>query len=546
MTAMQLHVQGRADAARAAYEALLAEWSDEPEILHPLGMLHMSEKRWADAERCFERAFRAAPHDPRQALGLAQTRVQQRKIQPALEALLAFIAINPGHTEVLEFFYRLAPAAPDFCCKSMEEMVAAHPDDLTLRAATAGLYLTLGQPAEELRHLEVLSRHGGESEPFLLQYAMSLRNANHLDAAMKACERGLAAAPDSTKLLKLRGDLFLLMGKGAKALDDFERTYALAPTHHTRLRIAAAKLLLSDLREGFTEFSAHRDLEIELHKFAFSIPEWNGEPLKGKRLLVWASQGIGDIFMFAGFLPWVIEQGAHVTLALYPKLMPLFARSFPDARVEMLTLEMPQKLGPECDYHIPIGQLMTQVLPRYTPAAHPPYLKADTALAKQLREKYLADSGTRKKLIGISWHTTNSDSSNVRSIPLDLWRPLFALPHVQFVSLQYGHHAEAIARVAREFPGAFIADATIDAYYNTDALAAQIASMDEVITIDNSTVHLAGALGTPTTLLLSAASEWRWGYGHTQSRWYKSLRVERQEKLFDWQPVMERVRQRLA
>lgn len=515
LAALQLDIQDNANAACEAYEALLQEWPGQVEILLPL----------------------------------AKARIRTGKPEQAVDVLATLLSTQPDHREALEMFYNLAAGpASALCCERMERLVAAQPHALTLRAAAAGLYLTLGKREEELAHLEVLNRHDIRAEAFYLQYATALRNAGRIASAIDICKKALADSPQSITLLKLRGDLFLARGECEEALRDFMQAQALAPdNHHTRLRVGAAKMLMSDLREGIKEFGAHYDLEIELHTFAFAIPEWRGEPLAGKRLLIWASQGIGDIVMFAGFLPWVMAQGVEVTFALYPRLMPLFARSFPQARVVLLTLDMPALHGPAHDYHIAIGQLMALALPHYTPAVHPPYLKADAMRTQALREQYLARSaGARKKLIGISWHTNSADTSVLRTIPLSAWQPLLSLPHLQFVSLQYGSHAKDIALMERVFPGALIHDPAIDAYRDTDGLAAQTAAMDEVISIDNSAVHLAGALGVPVTLLLSSASEWRWGYGRTTTRWYGSLTIERQEQLLNWTPVMKRVRKRLA
>ncbi len=147
-----------------------------------------------------------------------------------------------------------------------------------------------------------------------------------------------------------------------------------------------------------------------------------------------------------------------------------------------------------------------------------------------------------KRLIGISWHTENKDTFSQRNIPLNLWAPLFALPHLQFISLQYGAHHEALGIIEQHFPGKVYVDPRVDAYADTDGLASQISAVDQVVSIQNATVHLAGALGKPTTLMLSAASDWRWGLDRTDSRWYRSVRIERQTKLLDWAPVIERVR----
>ncbi len=91
------------------------------------------------------------------------------------------------------------------------------------------------------------------------------------------------------------------------------------------------------------------------------------------------------------------------------------------------------------------------------------------------------------------------------------------------MSLQYGDHAAEIDEINRRFPGALLADAAIDGFHDTDALAAQMQACDEVVSIQNATVHLAGALGITTTIMLSAASDWRWGLERTDSRWYSSV-----------------------
>ncbi len=97
--------------------------------------------------------------------------------------------------------------------------------------------------------------------------------------------------------------------------------------------------------------------------------------------------------------------------------------------------------------------------------------------------------------------------------------------------------------VNRRFPGALLADAAIDAFHDVQTRwRRRSRRWTKVVSIQNSTVHLAGALGVKTTLMLSAASEWRWGLGRSDNRWYQSVTIERQEKLLDWQPVFARVR----
>jgi ADP-heptose:LPS heptosyltransferase len=81
----------------------------------------------------------------------------------------------------------------------------------------------------------------------------------------------------------------------------------------------------------------------------------------------------------------------------------------------------------------------------------------------------------------------------------------------------------------------------VNQFADMDVFAAQIAAMDLVVTIDNSTAHLAGALGVPTWVLLAAVPDWRWLEAREDTPWYSSLRLFRQPKPGDWQSVMQRV-----
>src|SRR4029077_3056254 len=126
--------------------------------------------------------------------------------------------------------------------------------------------------------------------------------------------------------------------------------------------------------------------------------------------------------------PWLLTQGGDVTLAMYPKLMPLFARSFPGVRMVPYTPDQPEtaqrffaEYENKCDFQLAFTQLMSHALPHYEPAKHPPLLKADKDRAVTLREKYLSlrPAGEIKKLVGIAWHTAHKDDARMRNIALD-------------------------------------------------------------------------------------------------------------------------------
>jgi ADP-heptose:LPS heptosyltransferase len=121
-----------------------------------------------------------------------------------------------------------------------------------------------------------------------------------------------------------------------------------------------------------------------------------------------------------------------------------------------------------------------------------------------------------------------------------LFAPLFAQPDVRWINLQYGDH-DAMSEQIAAASAPILIDRSVDQFSNIDVFAAQIAAMDMVLTIDNSTAHLAGALGVPTWVLLPFAPDWRWLQLREDSPWYPTMRLFRQPKIGDWQSVVNRV-----
>src|SRR4030095_10115702 len=164
------------------------------------------------------------------------------------------------------------------------------------------------------------------------------------------------------------------------------------------------------------------------------------------------------------------------------------------------------------------------------------FLIAQASLALKLRARY-QEMFPGKRLIGISWRSGNRDSATIRSIDLSLWRPILETPDCAFISLQYGDISRDLETLKRETGHVVHWDREVDPTQFLDPFTAQIAAMDLVISVDNSTVHFAGAVGKPCWVLLPVNSDWRWMIGRTSSIWYDSLQVWGQNGGEGWQPV---------
>jgi ADP-heptose:LPS heptosyltransferase len=169
------------------------------------------------------------------------------------------------------------------------------------------------------------------------------------------------------------------------------------------------------------------------------------------------------------------------------------------------------------------------------------YLRADPGQTKELRDGY-ADG---RRVLGIAWRSKDAKNGEKRSISLSMLKELTGDAGIRWVSLQYGDHGELEAEAAAAGAPVLV-DRRVDQLVDMEGFAAQVAAMDLVVTIDNTTAHLAGALGVPVWVLLPFAPDWRWLASGETSVWYSKMRLFRQAGLGDWRGVVERVKTALG
>jgi tetratricopeptide (TPR) repeat protein len=269
------------------------------------------------------------------------------------------------------------------------------------------------------------------------------------------------------------------------------------------------------------------------------IAPWRGEPLEGKRILVWAEQGFGDTMQFAPLLSRLVGMGAAVTFEVQASLARLFAASLdgvnvvgsPDpSRTPLLVvdfdyclphLSLPAALGLE-NNDVPIGD-------RYL---HP---SADDVI----RWKTRIPQGDQLRA-GVIWAGRTTPDAR-RSIPFASIAPLFDRRNICWYSLQVGAPMDEIPPVGN----AAINNLGVELTDFAETAAAMM-NLDVIVTIDTASAHLASALGRPVFLLLPWVADWRWAGDAERCHWYPSVRIFRQPAEGEWGPVIEDVARALA
>lgn len=368
--------------------------------------------------------------------------------------------------------------------------------------------------------------------------------AGRINRACENSRRALLLEP--TDLLAARNYFHTLKHEGGwdAAVALGRRTCVMAPDDDdAAFDLGMLYLALERWAEGWPLYDRRLALrDARPRPDRFDLPYWDGTPAQDKHLLIWTDQNIGDEMQFARLLPEVMTRVGRLTLECDPRLVPLLARSFPTAVVAPRA-DPPFQVtdaGPH-DMQLPQGNLGRLLRPNADAFNRGPHqwLMADPKQTAGLRKRYLGWSNGQP-VIGIAWKSVNAKFKG-KNAPLPLWGPVIQDTDALFLSVQYGPVDDDL-RNAKVALGVTIAhDTEIDPMADLDAFACQLAAVDAVISISNSTIHQACGLGRPVMGLLHVRPDWRWGLTGDTSPWFPSLRLYRQQVRDDWTPVLERV-----
>ena len=367
----------------------------------------------------------------------------------------------------------------------------------------------------------------------------ALKELNRLDEAVACFDRAIELKPDYAEAFSNRGNALRELDRLEDATESFNMALALAAVEPGILyNKAIVSLQRHHFAEGFELYLARwNSEEFEDRRPTTEIPDWDGSDLDGE-ILLWAEQGLGDEVFYASMLSLLEPGRTRIALSSDRRLHPIYARSFPAIRLIDRATTDGTITGPFAA-QAPIGNLghLLRADAGRIAERRYPYLQASTERARRIAKvNPITGQG---RICGISWRSGNKRMGASRSIRLAELAPLLALPGLTFVNLQYGAVDDEI-REAKDLLGVEVHRLQdVDVFNDIDGLLAAIDLCDMVLTIDNVTAHLAGALGKDSAVLVpkGKARYWYWG-GERQSLWYPSLRLVYQESVGDWEPAI--------
>jgi len=511
--------QGKLDEAAASQQKALAFRPGFAEAHFNLGNAHRAQGNHAQAVADYERALELNPNLAEAHSNLGNTLLAQNNLEDAVASYERALVLQP---EFADAWYNLGNARQGQ--EKLQDAVACYQHALSLKPQLAEAHYNLGNTLHALQSLDDAVTSFEQAISLRPQYAeahynlgCTLQDLGKLDVALACIDKALEIQPDYPQARFAQGLAQLQLGDFSAGWSSYESRWQ-SEDHHTPLR-------------------------------PYPQPRWNGEKLADERLLLWGEQGIGDEIMFAGLIPDAIRTGNRITLDCEPRLQPLFSRSFPEIEVissreagQPATAASRPEVATDFAAHLPTASLphLFRSSAESFSVTNSGYLKA----APEKRDRLRASYGDDRKRVGLAWFTNNPRLGRQRSIDLAQFHTLFALSGSHWISLQYGDFDHLEEQASAAHAPVFV-DRTVDQLTDMDQFAAQVAAMDLVICIDNSTAHLAGALGIPVWLLLPFASNWRWLRSRSDSPWYPTMRIFRQPRIGDWASVLADVQKSL-
>lgn len=415
------------------------------------------------------------------------------------------------------------------------EAIIANPDSLDPRLALGVAFRRLGRFEDAV----AAYRAGLALNPHAATLWGNLGNAlKDLEdpAAIDAHLRAIGIEPGNGRFLHNLGIALALFGRHQEALGRFDQARAILPDDAEVAWDRARSLLaLGHYAEGWPAYESRWALPAH-HCVRMTGTEWNGKPFRGKRLYLYAEQGLGDTVQCLRFLPQVKQLGGTVIVEIQPPLATLTSQipgidqlvvrgsqDRPAYDLCLSLLDLPRFFAPSPDALSP------------APYLHPPADRSD---------RFARFFDTTNLKIGIVWSGSVTFKANrFRAVTLPtLWRAMGRVPGVTVYSLQKGPPEQELAAHPDIAP--HIIDLGPHLHDLADT-AEVLRHLDLVIMTDSSVAHLAGAVGCPVWVLLGSGAHWLWLCERDDSPWYGSMTLYRQARPGDWPSLMEDVRRDL-
>ncbi len=581
-TASQKHL----NQAAIFYRQVITLQANHAEAYCELGFVLLQLHKLDDALAYLQRAIELRPNYTDAYCNLGAVLGQQRKLDAAIAALQTSVKLNPASAEahcnlgtalsqhkkyteaiacfetalqlkpnLVEALYNLsdvllkveATAATSQYLQSaiahLKKVIDLHPNHAKAHYSLGCIYSNQGHLAEAIVYSEqAIALQPNFAEAYSTLSSILFQQGN-LEQAKIYAQQAISLQPNFAEAYCNLGASLSEQSKFEEAITAYTKAIELYPDDATtHLNLGMTLLTVGNFERGWTEYE-WRWQTAEIAEVLANFPQsrWHGADLKGKTLLVWAEQGLGDTLQFIRYIPMVAKLCDRIILRCPANLIRLLS-SLPN----ISRIVSDSEPLPEFDAHVPLLSLPSifktnlQTIPVSVPYLSTVYLS--DSLTYQLQ----ASPDTKLK-IGFVWSSGYRSKPSLlkvhylKSCPLELFAQLLEIPNIDLYSLQIGKESEHLMP--------YLSDRCQDLSGHIQDFADTanlISQLDLVISVDTSVSHLAGAMAKPVWMLLPYAADWRWLLNRDDSPWYPTMRLFRQPQPGDWQSIFALIQQALS
>jgi tetratricopeptide (TPR) repeat protein len=529
----------RLEEAEKFYRKVINLKPNHLEALFYLGNTLRTLNKLNEAERCYKKIINLKPDFSEAYNNLAITIQELGRLNEAEKYYRKAIELNPDYIVAynnLGIILRLQ--------KKFNESEKIFKNLITLKPDFSEAYNNLAITIQELGRLneaEKYYRKAIELNPdYIVAYnnlTENLKETNNLDEAKKIAKLAIDLNPNHAQSYNSQATINQELGNLNEAEKNYKKAISLDPQNaEINFNYSTLLNLKGDFKKGLEMY----EWRIYDKKFSIKPPDkslsWDGiRSIKNKKFLVYQEQGIGDTFQFFRYLNLLQQKGAEIYFKVKKNLQHFFISSSSNIKI-IDSFDDYNKI----DYEIPLMSLpylfKTEV--KSIPAKVP-YLMASND--KMIKWGKVLNSSKFK--IGICWQGSKNKIDRGRSFPLLLFKDISKIPNIELISLYKGENENDYSKVKfnlKTLGPDF--DNGKNAFIDT---AAVMMHCDLIITSDTAIAHLAGALGRPVWVALKYIPEWRWLLNRSDSPWYPTMTLYRQNDLNNWNSVFEKIKKDL-
>ena len=541
---------GQHEDAEDCLNLALAFDADFVEAHFNLGMSCWDQGKQREAIAHFEKVIELDGESAETHLNLGMLYFRQNQFERALSSFRTSGALRPGISEIFVNcgLALLKLGRVDEAISEFERALALHPDNAEAFCQLGNAYVEREAPDRAIISYQRAVAIKPDYPDALTNLGNALKIRGEINQAVECYRRALAIRPEDPMLHHNLGFACSYQDRLEEAVASFDTALQYDPDHvEARLNLGIVRLLLGDFLRGWEGYEwrfRQRNPDYITPRRDFPYREWRGEDLAGQRLLIWGEQGIGDELRNASMFAEVSEAARRCVIECAPKLLTLFARSFPAATVVARTDPPHRETQGPFDFQSAAGSLARWR--RLGVASFPDrraYLRLDPLRAAYWKERLAALGGGLK--VGFSWRSSNLKGTRALiCTKLDQWRPILSVAGVQFVSLQYDECREELAQAEERFGVRLHRFPEVDLFNDIEEATALTGALDLVITAPTAVSVLAAALGI-STWRTSYGPDWQL-HGTNRNLWHPSMVIFRRRWDQRWEEVIDAVGNALA